>query len=238
MNNHFRGFVEARQRVLVIDTCRLGSSRCLLQVVGRRNVYVCGNERGLAAAAKRVGIPHVYEGWSGAALRRWSKLRGKFHLIFLDYCGTPDRTTTCDPSEDVAIASTMVRKGGVVVATFCKRCSHCMTKIVNMTPPGMRIQRTYEYCDTSPMIMVAYSARSFPRWERGSASRRSRRPRGTVARSRQPNLPDGARLRQVRKSEGIRRDERRRAVGRTICCHRPCVEQIHVTSRTRLDLLC
>lgn len=203
VNNYLRGLVEARQRVLVIDTCRLGSSRCLLQVVGRRNVYVCGNERGLAAAAKRVGIPHAYEGWSGAALRRWSKLRGKFHLIFLDYCGTPDRTTTCDPSEDVAIASTMVRKGGVVVATFCKRCSHYMTKIVNMTPPGMRIQRTYEYCDTSPMIMVAYSARSLPTMGEGLGIAEGVvvRVGPWLGRVNQTYL-DGARLRQVRKSEG------------------------------------
>jgi len=162
VNAYLRSLVgKKEQRVLVIDTRALGSSKCLLKTVGKKNVYVCGTDTGLATAARRIGIRHVVEGWSAEALNKWSKL--KFDLVFLDYCGTPDGNDDFIPEEELGLASTMLKRRGVLAVTFSKRCGHLMTKCVNMTPPRLRIQRVYEYCDTSPMIMVAYSAFPLPK---------------------------------------------------------------------------
>ena len=160
VNAFVTSLVRPGERVFVIDDRRLGSSRSVLTVVGRKNVHVCGTDVGLESAAKRLGIQHAVEGWSGKVLKKWRAL--KFSLIFLDYCGTPDGTEFFNPAEDMALASTMLKRGGVLVVTFSKRCGHLMTKCLNMTPPCLWIQRTYEYCDSSPMIMVAYSAFPLP----------------------------------------------------------------------------
>ena len=161
VNHYLRSLVKKKHRVLVIDTKHLGSSKCLVKVVRRNNVYVCGTDEGLASAARRIGIQNVAEGWSGEALDKWKNV--KFDLIFLDYCGTPDGTDFFNPAEDMARASAMLKRDGVLAVTFSKRCGHLMTKCVDMTPPCLWIQRTYEYCDTSPMIMVAYSAFPLPK---------------------------------------------------------------------------
>lgn len=202
VNQYLRSLVQRKHRVLVIDTKHLGSSKCLMKVVRRSHVHVCGTDVGLASAARRIGIQHVVEGWSGEALRKWKNV--KFDLIFLDYCGTPDGTDSFNPAEDMSLASTMLKRDGVLAVTFCKRCGHLMTKCVDMTPPCLWIQRTYEYCDTSPMIMVAYSAFPLPKigealgLKKGAVVRAGK----WLGRIEKVYL-DGVKLTHVRKSWGV-----------------------------------
>lgn len=150
----------ARGNVLVLDTSALGTSRAMANTIGKQNITVFGVDDQLAQESKAFGIECV-PGWSGDVLAKVSERR--FDVIYLDYCGTPDGSATFDPMEDMARASTMLTRGGVLACTFCKRCSSVLSKCVNMAPSNLCLQRAFEYCDTSPMIFVVYSARKLPR---------------------------------------------------------------------------
>jgi len=149
----------ARGKTLVLDTSALGTSRALAKTVGKSNTTVFGIDPNLEKESKRFGIKCV-KGWSGDVLETLGKI--KYDLIYLDYCGTPDGNASFDPMEDMARASTMLTRGGVLACTFCKRCPSVLSKCVNMAPPTLSLQRSFEYCDTSAMIFVVYSARRLP----------------------------------------------------------------------------
>lgn len=148
-----------RGMALVLDTSALGTSRALAKTVGKKNIVVFGIDPKLEKESKKFGIKCV-KGWSGDVLETLGKK--KFDLIYLDYCGTPDGSATFDPMEDMARASTMLTRGGVLACTFCKRCPSVLSKCVNMAPPTLSMQRSFEYCDTAAMIFVVYSSRKLP----------------------------------------------------------------------------
>ena len=132
----------------------------MAKVIQKNRITVFGVDRGLEKASKKFGIKCVH-GWSGDVLETLRKQ--KFCIIYLDYCGTPDGNAFFDPMEDLGRASTMLVRGGVLACTFCKRCPSVLSKCVNMAPPTLRLERAYEYCDTSAMVFVAYSMRKLPR---------------------------------------------------------------------------
>jgi len=145
---------------LVLDTNALGSARSLAHVLSKKNITVFGIDKNIERNCRKFGVL-CEKGWSGDVLKKLKKKR--FGLIYLDYCGTPDGSESFRPFEDMARASFMLKKDGVLAVTFCKRCSSVLSKCINMCPPGLFVQRAYEYCDTSPMIFVAYSARKLHR---------------------------------------------------------------------------
>lgn len=150
----------AQHDILVLDTAALGSARQMAKVSAKKNITVFGIDQNLESNCRRFGV-NCEMGWSGDVLQKLKKRR--FGLIYLDYCGTPDGTGTFNPMEDLARASAMLKKGGVLAVTFCKRCASVLSKCINMCPSKLHVQRAFEYCDTSPMIFVVYSARKLPR---------------------------------------------------------------------------
>ena len=151
----------ARGKVLVLDTRALGTSRAMAETVGKRKIVAFGTDPKLEKRCKKFGIK-CEKGWSGDVLAKLQKQKQLFDIIYLDYCGTPDGNDMFDPMEDMARASTMLTRGGILACTFCKRSSQVMSKCINMTPPTLSLQRSFEYCDTSAMVFVVYSARKLP----------------------------------------------------------------------------
>ena len=151
--NSYVAFI-TRGKTLVLDTSALGTSRAVAKTLGKSNITAFGIDPDLERESKRFGIKCV-KGWSGDVLKTLGKKT--YDLIYLDYCGTPDGNASFDPMEDMARASTMLTRGGVLACTFCKRCPSVLSKCVNMAPPTLSLQRTFEYCDTSAMIFVVYS---------------------------------------------------------------------------------
>ena len=149
-----------RSNALVLDTNALGSARSLAKSLSKKNITVFGIDTNIVENCRKFKVL-CEKGWSGDVLKRLKKKR--FGLIYLDYCGTPDGSESFNPFEDMARASFMLQKDGVLAVTFCKRCSSVISKCINMCPPGLYVQRAFEYCDTSPMIFVAYSARKLHR---------------------------------------------------------------------------
>ena len=151
----------ARGKVLVLDTRALGTSKAMAETVGKRKIVAFGTDPKLEKRCKKFGIK-CEKGWSGDVLAKLQKQKQLFDIIYLDYCGTPDGNDMFDPMKDMARASTMLTRGGILACTFCKRSSQVMSKCINMTPPTLSLQRSYEYCDTSAMVFVVYSARKLP----------------------------------------------------------------------------
>ena len=151
----------ARGNVLVLDTRALGTSRAMAETVGKRKITAFGTDAKLMSECKKFGIKCI-KGWSEDVLKKLHKKKKCFDVIYLDYCGTPDGNHHFDPMKDMARASTMLTRGGILACTFCKRSSQVMSKCINMTPPTLSLQRSYEYCDTSAMVFVVYSARKLP----------------------------------------------------------------------------
>jgi len=151
----------ARGNVLVLDTRALGTSRAMAETVGKRKITAFGTDAKLMSECKKFGIK-CRKGWSEDVLKKLHKKKKLFDVIYLDYCGTPDGNVHFDPMEDMARASTMLTRGGVLACTFCKRSPQVMSKCINMSPPTLSLQRSFEYCDTSAMVFVVYSARELP----------------------------------------------------------------------------
>ena len=145
---------------LVLDTSALGSARSMAKVLSKKDIVVFGIDENIEKNCRKFGV-RCEKGWSGDVLERLKKER--FGLIYLDYCGTPDGNNSFYPFEDMARASLMLTKDGVLAVTFCKRCASVLSKCINMCPPSLYPWRAYEYCDTSPMIFVVYSARKLHR---------------------------------------------------------------------------
>jgi hypothetical protein len=158
VNNYLGSIV--RGKSLVLDTRELGTSKALAKNNKKKNITVFGIDPQLAKKCKRFGVACV-PGWSGDVLDRLKKQ--KYDFIYLDYCGTPDGSADFDPMDDMEKASTMLKRGGVLAVTFCKRCTSIVSKCVNMCPDNLYLRRAFEYCDTSPMIFVAYASKKLPR---------------------------------------------------------------------------
>ena len=73
-------------RSLVLDTAALGTARALRGKARKTTVF--GTDKTMPLAAKQMKVKCI-KGWSGACLE---KARGRFDLIYLDYCGTVDGT--------------------------------------------------------------------------------------------------------------------------------------------------
>ena len=100
-------------------------------------------------AAKQMKVKCI-PGWSGACLE---KARGRFDLIYLDYCGTVDGNANFCPANYIEKAEKMLRPGGVLAATFSKRnAKYLLAKCLSMTPLPLR--RCFEYCETSDSGLV------------------------------------------------------------------------------------
>jgi len=80
-----------------------------------------------------------------------------FDVIYLDYCGTPNKTAHFDPADDVALSNKLLSEKGLLVMTFSLRgipkekWDICVTRLV---PTNMVQIHSFTYNDTSPMRVV------------------------------------------------------------------------------------
>ena len=158
VNRYISSIVKGKS--LVLDTRELGTSKALAKINKKKDITVFGIDPQLPKKCKRFGIK-IVPGWSGEVLDQLK--RQKFDFIYLDYCGTPDGNVDFNPMEDMEKASLMLKRGGILAVTFCKRCPSVISKCVNMCPDNLYMRRAFEYCDTSPMIFVAYTSKKIPR---------------------------------------------------------------------------
>lgn len=139
-------------RALVLDTAELGTARALK---GKTTVF--GIDKDMPLAAKRFKVRCI-PGWSGACLE---EAKGKWDLIFLDYCGTVDGNANFCPANDMEKAEKMLRPGGVLAATFSKRnAKYLLSRCLSLT--DLPLRRCFEYCETSAMLTLAWSERPLP----------------------------------------------------------------------------
>lgn len=146
--------------VLVLDTADLGSAKAFYAAgIPKKNIFVFGIDPGLEKAAKKFGV-HCEPGISAHVLEKLKNVR--FCVIYLDYCGTPTGNASFSPEEDINRGSTMIIQGGAIYCTFSKRTTNYLQKIKQLCPPNHHMECVFEYCDTSPMLLVAYSSRKLP----------------------------------------------------------------------------
>ena len=162
VNNYLASIVNIDDRVALLDSRTLGTSRVMNRVLRKKKqIYVFGTDQELLRSATAFGLSNCFQGWSGDALEAWQHER--FNLVYLDYCGLPTGSKNHNPRDDMQRASELLQPGGVLATTFLKsRCTNVFSMCVNMCPDSMHIQRVYEYFDTSPMIFIVYSARKLP----------------------------------------------------------------------------
>ena len=173
-------------RSLVLDAPDLGTST---SIPGK--VVVFGKDKDLPEACRRFGI-QCLPGWSGDALRA---ARGSFSLIYLDYCGSVKGNGHFSPICDIERASGMLRKGGILAVTFCKRHSEKLySRVTDMT--SLPLRRTLEYKESAAMSLFLFSERTLPRV--GPALHSIVRVGNKLGRVRQVLL-DGVTLVRVRK---------------------------------------
>jgi len=146
--------------MLLMDTIHLGSARVFAKNHRKKNITVFGTAKNLPSKCKSFQVS-CEPGWSSSVLNKVRKNR--YGLIYLDFMCTPDGgTCDFDPLEDMMCASTLLNKNGILAVTFSKRCASVVSKCINICPPSLRLQRAFEYCDTSPMIFLVYSMRKLP----------------------------------------------------------------------------
>lgn len=138
----------ARPRALVIDAESLMTSRSLGDGV---DITVLNSDPTICDEARSLGL-NTACGISTTALR---EVRGKFDIIYLDYCGFPTKQPNgFDPAFDLLWAADHIVDDGIVLATFSRRFKHCVATAESMIPNSLQLAKTHVYFETSAMMCM------------------------------------------------------------------------------------
>jgi len=143
-----RARARARPRALVIDAESLMTSRSLGDGV---DITVLNSDPTICDKARSLGL-NTACGISTTALR---EVRGKFDIIYLDYCGFPTKQPNgFDPAFDLLWAADHLVDDGIVLVTFSRRFKHCVATAESMIPNSLQLAKTHVYFETSAMMCM------------------------------------------------------------------------------------
>ena len=156
MNTFIASCVLPTSKAIVIDAETLQSSRALVSHGGLTpaNVVVLNDKKDVIAAAVNHGHIHSLVGISTDSLRQ---LHDRYDCIYLDFCGTPERSqgTGWNPELDILLAADKLNKDGICIATFTKgHCANAVIRATNMKPDSLQLVREIHYRETSPMYSM------------------------------------------------------------------------------------
>lgn len=156
----------SQSTVLVIDADQLMSSKAFMNNgVLPANITVLNSDQGICDKAKSFGLNAV----CGVSTNVLREIYGEFDVIYLDYCGFPQRKADgFDPAFDLLWAAD--HTSGIVVATFSRRAPHCIEQAENLIPNSLQLAKTYVYRETSAM-MCMFMVKNNPRELRHSINR-------------------------------------------------------------------
>jgi len=140
-------------KAIVIDAETLLSSTALANAgVLKQNITVLNCDSHVVRTAKDNGF-HSYAGYSTQTLL---KLKGRYDIIYLDYCGTPKDNAThgFSPCMDLAWASHHLNKNGILLATFSRRCENAIEQANQIIPYGMQLVKEVTYHETCAMYCM------------------------------------------------------------------------------------
>ncbi len=147
-------FIASRnaKTALVIDADTLLSSLALHKAgMLKKNITVLNNDPDIVAYAKSIG----FKAFCGISTCILDQLKGKFDVIYWDYCGFPQRRADgFDPSVDMMWGSQHLTVNGIMLSTFCRRATNCIEKAENMIPKALLHAKTYLYHETCAMMLL------------------------------------------------------------------------------------
>jgi len=147
--------VTTSSKAVVIDAETLQSSKALVaRGLDPANIVVINDEEHVIELAKDAGHSKSMVGISTDVLR---KLHSRYDCIYLDFCGTPERsqTTGWDPEKDILMAADKLNDSGVLIVTFTTgHIRHGVRKALLIRPDTLTKAHQVQYSETSPMISI------------------------------------------------------------------------------------
>lgn len=194
MNLFLASYVNSESKALVLDAETLLSSNTLYnQGMKKENIIVINDNEDIIEKAKQQGFIHSKVGLTTNVL---FQVNGCFDIIYLDYCGTPEKSKNgFNPSYDLLWAADRLKRNGIIVTTFSRRTQDAIEKANDIIPFTLTLAKEVNYCETVPMYSMIMTKIN-PRHARDTFNHLKR------------NLPVEVQTQETPKTKKVRRSRR------------------------------